>query len=59
MTVGSARRSSQRIEYGVSLFGVMIAVSAGVATWCMLLISLNGALNCPEFLAAANSCMTA
>jgi hypothetical protein len=45
MTIGSARRSSQRIEYGVSLFGVMTAVSAGVETWCWLSISLNGALN--------------
>ena len=43
----------------MSLFGVMTAVSAGVATWCRLLISLNGALNCPEFLSTANSCMTA
>jgi hypothetical protein len=38
MTIGSARRSSHRMEYGVSLFGVMMAVSAGVATWWMLSI---------------------
>ena len=38
------------IEYGVSLLGVMIAVSLYVKTRASFLIWLNGALNCPEFL---------
>jgi hypothetical protein len=44
----SARRSSDSIEYGVSLFGTITAVSSGVNTRASLEISLNGALNWPE-----------
>jgi hypothetical protein len=43
-TSGSARRSIQTNEYGVSELGVMIAVSFGVKTLAVLPIWLNGAL---------------
>ena len=57
-TIGSARKSSIAIEYGVSLFGVLIAVSFGVKTRASLLSVLIGALNCPEFRSMKNLYMT-
>ncbi|MCY1456219.1 hypothetical protein D9M71_734210 [compost metagenome] len=59
ITRGSARRSAQSIEYGVSLFGVMTAVSAGVATRCSLDSWLKGALNWLDLESTANSFITA
>ena len=59
ITSGSARRSAQSIEYGVSLFGVITAVSAGVATRCSLFNWLKGALNWLDFVSTENSFITA
>jgi hypothetical protein len=59
ITIGSARRSSQSIEYGVSLLGVTTAVSLGVKTRDSLKMALNGPLYWPEFLSTTNSFITA
>src|SRR3982074_547993 len=58
-TIGSARRSNHKVEYGVSLLGVTTAVSLYVATYARFLIWLNGALNWLFFVSTENSYMTA
>ena len=56
-TIGSARRSACTIEYGVSEFGVGIAVSFGVKVWLSFQIWLNGVLYCDDDLSTLNSTM--
>ncbi|MGY3153669.1 hypothetical protein ACVL91_006446 [Bradyrhizobium elkanii] len=51
--MGSARRSSHANEYGVSLLGVMTAVSSYVKTRASLKSVLNGALYWPDDLSTA------
>jgi hypothetical protein len=46
------------IEYGVSLFGTITAVSSYVKTRASLAIWLNGALNCPELRLTAKPYIT-
>lgn len=58
-TIGSARRSSQTNEYGVSLLGVTTAVSSYVNTRRSLNSVLSGALYWVEDLSTVNSYCTA
>jgi hypothetical protein len=46
------------MEYGVSLLGVMTAVSFGVNTFASLAIWLNGALYWPDLVSTAYSYIT-